>query len=203
MKVTAKFPTSQQLYFAFFPTNFSRGCSLQMTSRKQAVKMELQILPRQLPLCPLVAFLRPQSRLDGVQKSPSPHDFMPCPIRSSAHRYSTPHAFNYNTSYPPAGGGLSQRQRSTSTPNVHMVSTTLPVDSSMIEVINPPTGPIGAFLKYLLEGDPALPHSSPTFQLSLTSLLFTLLSSQVIHLWIWFSVTPLTTYFFLFQACNT
>uniref|UniRef100_A0A672J5R1 RAF proto-oncogene serine/threonine-protein kinase n=1 Tax=Salarias fasciatus TaxID=181472 RepID=A0A672J5R1_SALFA len=52
---------------------------------------------------------------------------------SSAHRYSTPHAFNYMTSYPPTGGGLSQRQRSTSTPNVHMVSTTLPVDSSMIE----------------------------------------------------------------------
>uniref|UniRef100_A0A7N6B734 RAF proto-oncogene serine/threonine-protein kinase n=1 Tax=Anabas testudineus TaxID=64144 RepID=A0A7N6B734_ANATE len=53
---------------------------------------------------------------------------------SSAHRYSTPHAFNYSTAYPPTGGGLSQRQRSTSTPNVHMVSTTLPVDSSMIEV---------------------------------------------------------------------
>uniref|UniRef100_A0A672J931 RAF proto-oncogene serine/threonine-protein kinase n=1 Tax=Salarias fasciatus TaxID=181472 RepID=A0A672J931_SALFA len=53
----------------------------------------------------------------------------------SAHRYSTPHAFNYMTSYPPTGGGLSQRQRSTSTPNVHMVSTTLPVDSSMIEVL--------------------------------------------------------------------
>ncbi|KAM9855559.1 raf-1 proto-oncogene, serine/threonine kinase a [Aulostomus maculatus] len=52
---------------------------------------------------------------------------------SSAHRYSTPHAFNYTTPYPPTGGGLSQRQRSTSTPNVHMVSTTLPVDSSMIE----------------------------------------------------------------------
>uniref|UniRef100_A0A7N6BC86 RAF proto-oncogene serine/threonine-protein kinase n=1 Tax=Anabas testudineus TaxID=64144 RepID=A0A7N6BC86_ANATE len=51
----------------------------------------------------------------------------------SAHRYSTPHAFNYSTAYPPTGGGLSQRQRSTSTPNVHMVSTTLPVDSSMIE----------------------------------------------------------------------
>uniref|UniRef100_A0A4W6EQM8 RAF proto-oncogene serine/threonine-protein kinase n=1 Tax=Lates calcarifer TaxID=8187 RepID=A0A4W6EQM8_LATCA len=50
-----------------------------------------------------------------------------------SHRYSTPHAFNYTTSYPPTGGGLSQRQRSTSTPNVHMVSTTLPVDSSMIE----------------------------------------------------------------------
>uniref|UniRef100_A0A8C5FYY5 RAF proto-oncogene serine/threonine-protein kinase n=1 Tax=Gouania willdenowi TaxID=441366 RepID=A0A8C5FYY5_GOUWI len=48
---------------------------------------------------------------------------------SSAHRYSTPHAFNYTTPYPPTGGGLSQRQRSTSTPNVHMVSTTLPVDS--------------------------------------------------------------------------
>uniref|UniRef100_A0A671W2V7 RAF proto-oncogene serine/threonine-protein kinase n=1 Tax=Sparus aurata TaxID=8175 RepID=A0A671W2V7_SPAAU len=52
---------------------------------------------------------------------------------SSAHRYSTPHAFNYTTPYTPTGGGLSQRQRSTSTPNVHMVSTTLPVDSSMIE----------------------------------------------------------------------
>ncbi|KAG7520324.1 hypothetical protein JOB18_027226 [Solea senegalensis] len=52
---------------------------------------------------------------------------------SSAHRYSTPHAFNYTTPYPPTGVGLSQRQRSTSTPNVHMVSTTLPVDSSMIE----------------------------------------------------------------------
>uniref|UniRef100_I3KKK8 RAF proto-oncogene serine/threonine-protein kinase n=1 Tax=Oreochromis niloticus TaxID=8128 RepID=I3KKK8_ORENI len=49
---------------------------------------------------------------------------------SSAYRYSTPHAFNYA---PPTGGGLSQRQRSTSTPNVHMVSTTLPVDSSVIE----------------------------------------------------------------------
>ncbi|XP_040907627.1 raf-1 proto-oncogene, serine/threonine kinase a isoform X2 [Toxotes jaculatrix] len=52
---------------------------------------------------------------------------------SSAHRYSTPHVFSYTTPYPPTGGGLSQRQRSTSTPNVHMVSTTLPVDSSMIE----------------------------------------------------------------------
>lgn len=55
-------------------------------------------------------------------------------LPSSAHRYSTPHAFNYTTPYTPTGGGLSQRQRSTSTPNVHMVSTTLPVDSSMIEV---------------------------------------------------------------------
>ncbi|XP_062247990.1 raf-1 proto-oncogene, serine/threonine kinase a isoform X2 [Platichthys flesus] len=52
---------------------------------------------------------------------------------SSAHRYSTPHAFNYTTPYPPTCAGLSQRQRSTSTPNVHMVSTTLPVDFSMIE----------------------------------------------------------------------
>ncbi|CAL8367618.1 unnamed protein product [Lota lota] len=53
---------------------------------------------------------------------------------SAMHRYSTPHAFNYTTPYPPTGGALSQRQRSTSTPNVHMVSTTLPVDSSMIEL---------------------------------------------------------------------
>ncbi|XP_055748933.1 RAF proto-oncogene serine/threonine-protein kinase-like isoform X1 [Salvelinus fontinalis] len=52
---------------------------------------------------------------------------------SSLHRYSTPHAFNYTAPYPPTGGALSQRQRSTSTPNVHMVSTTLPVDSRMIE----------------------------------------------------------------------
>ncbi|XP_053096541.1 raf-1 proto-oncogene, serine/threonine kinase a isoform X3 [Pangasianodon hypophthalmus] len=52
---------------------------------------------------------------------------------SSAHRHSTPQAFNDSTAYPPAGGALSQRQRSTSTPNVHMVSTALPVDSSLIE----------------------------------------------------------------------
>uniref|UniRef100_A0A673ZJ18 RAF proto-oncogene serine/threonine-protein kinase n=1 Tax=Salmo trutta TaxID=8032 RepID=A0A673ZJ18_SALTR len=52
---------------------------------------------------------------------------------SSLHRYSTPHAFNYTAPYPPTAGTLSQRQRSTSTPNVHMVSATLPVDSSMIE----------------------------------------------------------------------
>ncbi|KAM9351157.1 raf-1 proto-oncogene, serine/threonine kinase a isoform 2-T3 [Symphorus nematophorus] len=52
---------------------------------------------------------------------------------SSAHRYSTPHAFNYTTPYPSTGGGLTQRQRSTSTPNVNISSTTLPVDSSMIE----------------------------------------------------------------------
>uniref|UniRef100_A0A3P9NRC8 RAF proto-oncogene serine/threonine-protein kinase n=1 Tax=Poecilia reticulata TaxID=8081 RepID=A0A3P9NRC8_POERE len=62
-------------------------------------------------------------------------------LPSSAHRNSTPHAFNYTTSYPPTGGGLSQRQRSTSTPNVHMVSTTLPVDSSMFEVNCSPWGP--------------------------------------------------------------
>uniref|UniRef100_A0A3B4ECY8 RAF proto-oncogene serine/threonine-protein kinase n=1 Tax=Pygocentrus nattereri TaxID=42514 RepID=A0A3B4ECY8_PYGNA len=36
---------------------------------------------------------------------------------------------------------LSQRQRSTSTPNVHMVSTALPVDSSLIEVT---TGPLSS-----------------------------------------------------------
>ncbi|XP_036446922.1 raf-1 proto-oncogene, serine/threonine kinase a isoform X2 [Colossoma macropomum] len=52
---------------------------------------------------------------------------------SSLHRHSTPHAFNHTTAYPPSGGALSQRQRSTSTPNVHMVSTALPVDSSLIE----------------------------------------------------------------------
>ncbi|KAL2091549.1 hypothetical protein ACEWY4_013812 [Coilia grayii] len=52
---------------------------------------------------------------------------------SSYHRHSTPHAFNYITPYPPSGAMLSQRQRSTSTPNVHMVSTTLPVDGTAFE----------------------------------------------------------------------
>ncbi|XP_063064126.1 raf-1 proto-oncogene, serine/threonine kinase a isoform X1 [Engraulis encrasicolus] len=46
----------------------------------------------------------------------------------SFHRYSTSHA-----PYPTSGSALSQRQRSTSTPNVHMVAT-LPIDSSMIEL---------------------------------------------------------------------
>uniref|UniRef100_A0A673WQL6 RAF proto-oncogene serine/threonine-protein kinase n=1 Tax=Salmo trutta TaxID=8032 RepID=A0A673WQL6_SALTR len=62
---------------------------------------------------------------------------------SSLHRCSTPHAFNYTAPYPPTGGALSQRQRSTSTPNVHMVSTTMPVDSSMIEVTTHHAGPQG------------------------------------------------------------
>uniref|UniRef100_A0A2K6PVI1 RAF proto-oncogene serine/threonine-protein kinase n=1 Tax=Rhinopithecus roxellana TaxID=61622 RepID=A0A2K6PVI1_RHIRO len=52
---------------------------------------------------------------------------------SSQHRCSTPHAFTFNTSSSSSEGSLSQRQRWTSTPNVHMVSTTLPVDSRMIE----------------------------------------------------------------------
>uniref|UniRef100_A0AAQ4QUY0 RAF proto-oncogene serine/threonine-protein kinase n=1 Tax=Gasterosteus aculeatus aculeatus TaxID=481459 RepID=A0AAQ4QUY0_GASAC len=62
-------------------------------------------------------------------------------LHSSAHRYSTPHAFNYAAPCTPTGGWLSQRQRSTSTPNVHMVSTTLPVDSSVIEVTTHPCPP--------------------------------------------------------------
>nr|QCT83298.1 RAF proto-oncogene serine/threonine-protein kinase [Channa argus x Channa maculata] len=85
---------------------------------------------RQLLLCPT----------PGEGSAPSLPSLMSRRMResltrfpSSAHRYSTPHAFNYTTAYPPTGGGLSQRQRSTSTPNVHIVSTTLPVDSSMIE----------------------------------------------------------------------
>ncbi|KAM8930046.1 RAF proto-oncogene serine/threonine-protein kinase isoform 3-T3 [Pelodytes ibericus] len=52
---------------------------------------------------------------------------------SSQHRYSTPHVFTFTTPNPSSECSLSQRQRSTSTPNVHMVSTTLPVDSRMIE----------------------------------------------------------------------
>lgn len=61
-------------------------------------------------------------------------DFCFSLLPSSQHRYSTPHAFTFSTSSPSSEGSLSQRQRSTSTPNVHMVSAALPVDSRMIEV---------------------------------------------------------------------
>uniref|UniRef100_A0A8C9U2V7 RAF proto-oncogene serine/threonine-protein kinase n=1 Tax=Scleropages formosus TaxID=113540 RepID=A0A8C9U2V7_SCLFO len=47
-----------------------------------------------------------------------------------SHRHSTPHAFDCTVPYPPPGSALCQRQRSTSTPNVHMVSTNMAVDSS-------------------------------------------------------------------------
>uniref|UniRef100_A0A8B9JLH4 RAF proto-oncogene serine/threonine-protein kinase n=1 Tax=Astyanax mexicanus TaxID=7994 RepID=A0A8B9JLH4_ASTMX len=55
---------------------------------------------------------------------------------STHHRHSTPHAFNYITPVPPPECSLSQKQRSTSTPNVHMVSTTLPVDELAAEVMH-------------------------------------------------------------------
>ncbi|XP_076865663.1 RAF proto-oncogene serine/threonine-protein kinase [Brachyhypopomus gauderio] len=52
---------------------------------------------------------------------------------SAHHRHSTPHAFNYIAPTSSSGTSLSLQQRSTSTPNVHMVSTTLPVDGVAIE----------------------------------------------------------------------
>ncbi|OCT58726.1 hypothetical protein XELAEV_18001868mg [Xenopus laevis] len=52
---------------------------------------------------------------------------------SSQQRYSTPHPFFFNTPSPASECSLFQRQRSTSTPNVHMVSTTMAVDSQVIE----------------------------------------------------------------------
>uniref|UniRef100_A0A8C0JEN5 RAF proto-oncogene serine/threonine-protein kinase n=1 Tax=Chelonoidis abingdonii TaxID=106734 RepID=A0A8C0JEN5_CHEAB len=70
--------------------------------------------------------------------------FSPSPHVSSQHRYSTPHAFTFNTSHPSSEGSLSQRQRSTSTPNVHMVSTTMPVDNRIIEVISSPSALSGS-----------------------------------------------------------
>ncbi|KAB0404505.1 hypothetical protein E2I00_013166 [Balaenoptera physalus] len=72
---------------------------------------------------PVLPFLTMRRMRESVSRMPV----------SSQHRYSTPHAFTFNTSSPSSEGSLSQRQRSTSTPNVHMVSTTLPVDSRMIE----------------------------------------------------------------------
>ncbi|XP_021325405.1 raf-1 proto-oncogene, serine/threonine kinase a isoform X1 [Danio rerio] len=41
--------------------------------------------------------------------------------------------------YPPSGAALTQRLRSTSTPNVTMLSTTVPVDSSLIELDTSPS----------------------------------------------------------------
>lgn len=55
------------------------------------------------------------------------------PPSSAQHRYSTPHVFNFSTAAPTTEGSLSQRQRSTSTPNVHIVSTIMPVDNRAIE----------------------------------------------------------------------
>ncbi|XP_056590531.1 RAF proto-oncogene serine/threonine-protein kinase isoform X2 [Triplophysa dalaica] len=47
------------------------------------------------------------------------------------HRYSTPNAFNYITPMPVPGVSLSHNKvLSTSTPNVHMVSTTQPIDEA-------------------------------------------------------------------------
>uniref|UniRef100_A0A8B9G877 RAF proto-oncogene serine/threonine-protein kinase n=1 Tax=Amazona collaria TaxID=241587 RepID=A0A8B9G877_9PSIT len=71
----------------------------------------------------------------GKQKNNHNFPFFSLFLLSSQHRYSTPHAFTFNTTNPSSEGSLSQRQRSTSTPNVHMVSTTMPVDSRIIEVI--------------------------------------------------------------------
>ncbi|XP_028913244.1 RAF proto-oncogene serine/threonine-protein kinase isoform X7 [Ornithorhynchus anatinus] len=73
----------------------------------------------------------------------------------SQHRYSTPHAFTFSTSSPSSSeGSLSQRQRSTSTPNVHMVSvsTTMPVDSRIIE---------GAMWSHCESASPSALSSSP------------------------------------------
>lgn len=59
------------------------------------------------------------------------------PFFSAYHRHSTPHAFNYIAPLPPSSGSLSQKQRSTSTPNVHMVSCSLPVGGALSEVRSP------------------------------------------------------------------
>ncbi|KAM9445764.1 raf-1 proto-oncogene, serine/threonine kinase a isoform 1-T1 [Clarias gariepinus] len=77
---------------------------------------------------------------------------------SPAHRHSTPQAFNDSTTYPPAGGALSQRQRSTSTPNVHMVSTALPVDSSLIEIDCLNTSPSSWCRRFCLKRRDAIRH---------------------------------------------
>ncbi|XP_059397146.1 raf-1 proto-oncogene, serine/threonine kinase a isoform X1 [Carassius carassius] len=54
---------------------------------------------------------------------------------SSVHSHSNPHVFSFTSTNPPSGAALTQRLRSTSTPNV---CTTVAVDSSQIE---PDTSP--------------------------------------------------------------
>nr|XP_044989585.1 RAF proto-oncogene serine/threonine-protein kinase isoform X1 [Jaculus jaculus] len=89
---------------------------------------------------------------------------------SSQHRYSTPHAFTFNTSSPSSEGSLSQRQRSTSTPNVHMVSTTLPVDSRMIENNSLNASPRAWSRRFCLRGRDAIrSHSESASPSALSS----------------------------------
>ncbi|XP_053545378.1 RAF proto-oncogene serine/threonine-protein kinase-like [Bombina bombina] len=87
-------------------------------------------------------------------------------MHSSQHRYSTPHAFTFTPSNPSSECSLSQRQRSTSTPNVHMVSTTLPVDSQLFENNCLNTSPRSWCRRFCLRGrDAVRSHSeagSPT-----------------------------------------
>ncbi|XP_041047809.1 RAF proto-oncogene serine/threonine-protein kinase-like isoform X2 [Carcharodon carcharias] len=52
---------------------------------------------------------------------------------SLQYRHSTSHAFNCPMPFSSIEGQLCQRQRSSSTPNVHMSSTTMPIDNSIIE----------------------------------------------------------------------
>ncbi|XP_032989025.1 RAF proto-oncogene serine/threonine-protein kinase isoform X3 [Rhinolophus ferrumequinum] len=89
---------------------------------------------------------------------------------SSQHRYSTPHAFTFNTSSPSSEGSLSQRQRSTSTPNVHMVSTTLPVDNRMIENNSLNASPRAWSRRFCLRGRDAIrSHSESASPSALSS----------------------------------
>ncbi|XP_041129214.1 RAF proto-oncogene serine/threonine-protein kinase-like isoform X2 [Polyodon spathula] len=89
---------------------------------------------------------------------------------SSQHRHSTPYAFNDLAAYRPTDCSLSQRQRSTSTPNVHMVSTTMPVDSSVIEVDCLKASPSSWCRRFCMRGRDAIrshesgspPNLSPT-----------------------------------------
>ncbi|XP_039626824.1 RAF proto-oncogene serine/threonine-protein kinase isoform X1 [Polypterus senegalus] len=72
----------------------------------------------------LLLFPNPNEAGSMTLPTPNPRRTRDCSSRftgSSLHRHSTPHAFNYITPYPATEGTLSQRQRSTSTPNVHMV----------------------------------------------------------------------------------
>nr|XP_034962128.1 RAF proto-oncogene serine/threonine-protein kinase isoform X1 [Zootoca vivipara] len=79
---------------------------------------------------------------------------------NSQHRYSTPHAFTFSTSNPSPEGSLSQRQRSTSTPNVHMVSTTMPVDNRIIENNSLNASPRSWCRRFCLRGRDAIRSQS-------------------------------------------
>lgn len=123
----------KHIYFSFSKTACKRMQSFKIVHIERMKHCVQSLWVRFALMCWNMQVVERLCQCGGLSANHGTFSSMP----SSQHRYSTPHAFTFNTSSPSSEGSLSQRQRSTSTPNVHMVSTTLPVDSRMIEVIGP------------------------------------------------------------------